>query len=134
MGFWDLGFFDVFRFWLERREKRTEVRVRVHAAFGGPSGSLCYYVNVLNASPERDVTVTHVWFATEPRVDFVNPMRPLPTRIAPRDQWETWIEVARVPSAAPAVYRLARAQLADDRVVESVERENVPPAGMIPGA
>jgi hypothetical protein len=130
-----LGFFDVFKFWHERREKRTDVRVRVHEAAINDSGGWtpCYFVNVLNASPEREVTVTHVWFETDPPVHFVNPDRPLPARIRPRDQWETWIEAARVPAVPPGVLGLARARLADDRVLHSVAREDVPPVGMIPG-
>jgi hypothetical protein len=130
-----LGFLDLFKFWHERREKRIDVRVRVHmAVINDQASTVCYFVNVLNASPERAVTVTHTWFATDPPTHFVNALRSLPARIAPRDQWETWVEISRVPAAPPEVFRLARVQLADDRIVESAERENVPPVGMIPGA
>ena len=130
-----VAIFDLLKFWDAKREKRIDVRVRVHMAFLNDSNATpCYFVNVQNVSPEREVTVTHVWFATEPQVDFVNLMRPLPVRIPPRDQWETWLEIASVLAAPPEVYELARVQLGDDRVVKSVERQNVPPAGMVPGA
>jgi hypothetical protein len=130
-----IGFWDLIRFWDEKREKRTDVRVRVHAAWlNDPARSLCYFVNVYNASPEREVTVTHVWFETTPPVHFVNPGRPLPIRIAPRDQWETWLEVDRVPATPPDVYELARARLADDRTITSIERRDLPSAGAVPGA
>ena len=130
-----VGIWDLLKFWDEKREKRTDVRLRVHVAeLNDPGRTICYFVNVLNASPEREVTITHTWFATEPPVHFVNSARPLPVRIAPRDQWETWVPVGQVPAQPPEVYELARVRLADDSVVNSVERQDVPPAGMVPGA
>ena len=130
-----MAIFDLLKFWDAKREKRTDVRVRVHMAIlSDANATPCYFVNVKNASPEREVTVTHVWFATQPPVHFVNTKRPLPVRIAARDQWETWLEIASVAAAPPEVFELARVQLGDDRVVKSVERQNLPPAGMVPGA
>lgn len=120
--------------WIDRlRQRRTEVHVRVHAAFFGGLPPAYYFVNISNASPEREVTVTHVWFETQPRKHILEPTRQLPARIAPRSQWETWIPVAQVPARPPEVFRLARVQLADERIVESIERESLPEVGFIPG-
>jgi hypothetical protein len=52
---------------------------------------------VLNASPERDVTVTHVWLDTEPQVQVLT--KALPTTITPRAQWETFLALADVPGS-----------------------------------
>jgi hypothetical protein len=79
------------------------------------------------------VTITHTWFVTDPPRHFLNAMRPLPARVPPRDQWETWIPVEQVAATAPEVFKLGRVQLADDSVIESVERTNVPGAGTVPG-
>jgi hypothetical protein len=121
--------------WIDRRrQRRTEVHVRVHRAWLlAPDQIDCYFVNVWNASPEREVTVTHVWIATQPRVQVLT--KRLPTRIAPRAQWETFVPVAELPGSPPDVdvFRLARVQLADDTVIKSDRRENVPPAGFVPG-
>ena len=111
------------------------MRVRVHEALlvTAPGQPPCYFLNVWNASPEREVTVTHTWFATDSPLHFVNASRPLPARIAPRDQWETWIPTAELKATTPEVYGLGRVQLADDSVISSVERTNVPGAGTVPG-
>ena len=129
-----MGFWDALRFWDDKRERRTEVHVRLHKAYRLGDPTEYYFVNVLNASPEREVTVTHVWFATDPEQHILNPERPLSARIAPRDQWETWYPVSLVPAAEPEVWMLARAQLADDTVIVSTQRADVPAVGHIPGA
>jgi hypothetical protein len=130
-----VGLWDAIRFWDTARQRRTDVRVRMHRAhlLNTPGQPECYFLNVWNASPEREVTVTHTWFATEPLRHFLNAQRPLPARIAARDQWETWIPVAEVAAEPPEVYTLGRVQLADNTVVSSVERTNVPGAGAVPG-
>jgi hypothetical protein len=120
--------------WIDRRrQRRTEVHVRVHRALLLNPPIECYFVNVLNASPEREVTITHVWFDVEPELHVMT--KPLPARIQPRSQWETFAPVRDVVGdhSDEAVFRLARVRLADDSVVRSVPRENVPPAGFIPG-
>lgn len=89
-----------------------------------------YFLNVFNASPERDVQVTHVWIETEPKVVVMT--KPLPVDVKAGRQWETFVEVAALPAGATGIERLGRVQLADGKVVESVARENVPPAGAIP--
>jgi hypothetical protein len=85
------------------RERRTEVHLRVHQAFRVGDPTAYYFVNAYNASPESEVTVTHVWFATDPEQHFINTERPLPARIAPRAQWETWCPVSAVPAQPPEV-------------------------------
>ena len=130
-----MSIWDAIRFWDDKRRQRTDVRVRVHRAFllNAPGQPECYFMNVLNASPEREATVTHTWFATNPPLHFVNALRPLPARIPARDQWETWVPITEVAATIPDVFRLGRVQLADDSVIESVERTNVPSAGTVPG-
>jgi hypothetical protein len=120
--------------WFDRlRQRRTEVHVRVHrAVLLNPRQVECYFINVWNASPEREVTITHVWLATAPEVAVMS--KPLPQRIAPRSQWETFVPVGNVPGALSDedVFRLARVQLADDSVIRSVKRKDVPPVGYVP--
>lgn len=88
-------------------------------------------LNVQNDSPEREVTVTHVWIASDPPVHAdAKPLHQV--RISPGAQWETWIPVASVPPGTGNVEHLARAQLGDDRVIKSVPRANVPAAGHVP--
>src|SRR6187401_327834 len=55
-----------------------------------------YYVNVTNASKQRDIVVTHVWFETDPRVDI--PDEELPVRLPYSQPWETSVAVDKVPA------------------------------------
>ena len=110
----------------------ADVQVRVHRGFlltdhRTPS---CYFVNVMNRSRVSEVTATHIWFETDPR-KHVLMRRPGP--IAPLSQWETWIEADELPFSLVLYEWLARVRLADDRVIESVPRTDVPEVGYVPG-
>jgi hypothetical protein len=116
---------------LELRRRRVSVHLRIHrAAFVGRPASDAWFLNIWNASPERSVQVTHVWI--ESSAGHIPALaKPLPAVIDPDRQWETWIEVARVPDRD--VFHAGRAQLADGTVISSGPRDDVPPAGMVPG-
>lgn len=98
-----------------------------------PAQADCYFLNIYNASPEREVTITHIWLDSSPRVQVLT--KPLPVRVLPRHQWETFVEAAVVPGnlSDDDVFTLGRCQLADGTIIESVKREDVPPAGFVPG-
>lgn len=112
---------------------RRKVRVLCHRAYLSPSTE-CYFVNVTNLSPSRDIEITHVWFDCQPRIDVLNPERPLPKRLRPDEPWETWIEVQRLPSSAGNnVYTMARVRLSNGRIIKSKFNRDVPNAGYVPG-
>ena len=113
-------------------DDENEVRVRVHRAFlySDPRTPSCFFVNVFNASSVRETTVTHVWFETHPRT---HALARKPGRVAPLSQWETWVEADALPFSLTRYEWLARVQLADGRVIESVPREDVPEVGYVPG-
>jgi hypothetical protein len=54
------------------------------ASFGGETtmtvDSDNYYITATNASHDRDIVVTHIWFDTSPRVDAID--SDLPVRLA----------------------------------------------------
>jgi hypothetical protein len=120
----------------KRHQRRRRVRLTVHTAYlidgaGNPIGPDHYYVNVTNASPERDITVTHVWFDTAPQAHIVDPA--LPRRLQYAQPWETAIPVAQVLTAPDKALWLARCRLSPDgKVVKSRPAENVPPIGTVP--
>jgi hypothetical protein len=116
---------------LERR--RTDVQVRVHRAFllNAPGQPEAWFVNVLNASPSRAVGITHVWIEMEPPMHVVT--RKPPSRLAPDEEWETWIETGALPPGTGDLTTLARVRLTTGRVIKSVARRDVPPAGFVPG-
>lgn len=122
-------------------QARRKVRLTVHRAheLAGVDASTRqpilgrenYYVTVTNASPQRDVVVTHIWLDTTPPVHIHDPA--LPVRLRYSAPWETVVAVDEVPAPDEEVPWLARCQLApDDKVVKSRPRENVPPFGAVP--
>jgi hypothetical protein len=110
---------------------RRSVKVRVHHASLLPlPGVPAYFVNVLNDSPRREITVTHVWFETKPPVHVLT--KPLPKAIAPGREWETWARDDELPNDTPNTETLARVRVGGWKVIESELRTDVPDAGYVP--
>jgi hypothetical protein len=64
------------------QQGRRHVRVIVHRAFFQvPGAPECFFIKVTNLSSSRGIEVTHIWFATEPRVNVLNQARRLPARL-----------------------------------------------------
>jgi hypothetical protein len=124
---------DLTRSW---QQNRRRVRVLVHTAdfMGNPGNPQPYYfVKVTNLSNQREVEITHVWFATHPRVDMLNPARPLPARLRLDETWEGWIAADTLP-VSPRTERLARVLLSNGKIVKSRLNRTVPPVGYVAGA
>ena len=119
-------------FWDRVRQRRVVVELRVHRGWfpSAPERGECYFLNIKNSSPEREVTVTHVWVASHPPVHA--PVESPSPRIKPGGQWETWVSAGDVPAGTENVEWLGRARLGDDTELRSVPRHDVPPAGYIP--
>jgi hypothetical protein len=118
--------------WADRRR----LRLTTHRAFflnrdGQPTGPEHYFITATNRSRSRDLTITHMWLATDPNVDIID--ESLPVRLRPDERWETFVEVERLPIATREVaFSLARAQLSTDTVVSSTRNWNVRPVGTVP--
>jgi hypothetical protein len=122
---------------LDQRRRRTDVRLRVHRArltilHGRPLATPvdAYFLNVWNASPERQVQVTHLYVET-PDGQISVLTKPLPQTITAEHQWETWLPVAHVPAGVDVV-EAARATLSTGAVIESEPRLDVPASGAVP--
>jgi hypothetical protein len=120
---------DLWRGWQQQRRK---VLVLVHTAVFLPGSPKQYFMKVTNLSRSREIEITHAWFETEPRVDILNPDRPLPARLRLDETFETWIPVGSVP-AVPDVERLGRVRLSNGKVVKSRLNKDVPPVGAVAG-
>ena len=125
-----LWFADLLRSW---NQNRRRVRVLVHKAYFQGNPQAHYFIKVTNLSDHRDVEITHVWFASTPRVDMLTQARPLPARLRPDQTWENWVPADLFSATAP-VTRLGRVQLANTKVVKSRLNRNVPPVGFVAGA
>ncbi len=111
------------------------VKVRCHRALLLPNGPECYFINVRNASPQREVEVTHVWVVGDTEIHILNPARPLPRRLKPEESWETWIPLNHLPEKIREnAYSLARVRLSNDKVLHSVRNKSIPAAGFVPGS
>jgi hypothetical protein len=88
---------------------------------GQPSRD-CYFIALRNVA-EADVLVTHVWFECEPRALVDRRQRRLPKTLLPGESWETWFEVARLPTAVrDHAFDLARVRLASGTVIKAERR------------
>jgi hypothetical protein len=114
--------------------KRRDVRVLVHAAMHLDTEQICFFVNVTNLSPARDVEITHVWLDDRARLPVFNAERPLPRRLRPDESWETWLPWVHVPpdllSTALASFRV---RLSTGATIKSSPNRDVPHIGDIPG-
>jgi hypothetical protein len=92
----------------------------------------CFFINMTNLSPNRPLEVTHVWFDTDPRIEIINPERPLPKRLKRDESYETWIEVAALPDVSD-LERRVRVRRSNGKVVKGRRNDDVPPRGEVPG-
>lgn len=115
------------------QQRRRHVRVMVHRAFFQvPGAPECFFIKVTNLSSSREIEVTHIWFATEPRVDVLNQERRLPARLRLDETFETWIPVSAVP-AVRHVGSKVRVRLSNGKVIKSKLDKHIPPLGNVAG-
>ncbi len=113
---------------------RRRVRFSIHTATFVDDVRPAFFLNVTNLSQDKEIELTHVWFATSPPVAALPPERPLPKRLKPDETWETWIYLSEVPGAFEgSVVEFARARLSNGREIKAVENTDVPPIGTVPG-
>ncbi|MFG2785806.1 hypothetical protein ACGFY7_49320 [Streptomyces prunicolor] len=89
-----------------------------------------FFIKVTNLSPQREVWVTHIWFATEPEKHLLDPRHPLPRRLGLDQTFEMSIPVSEVPSGVD-LERRVRVALSSGDVFSSRLNENVPPVGFV---
>ena len=130
------GLFD----WIAERlwrafSARRRLRLLVHHACFSATGQACYFLNITNLSAQREVVVTHVWFALEnDEVHAKVSDRPLPKRLEPDETWETWVEADRLPAdLGEKIFTLGRARLSSGPIVKSRKNKTVPSEGSVPG-
>jgi hypothetical protein len=90
-----------------------------------------FFIKVTNQSRERDVVITHVWFNSDPPTYLINPYRPLPARLSPSEQYETWKAVDDVPD--PKGEWLVRVKLSSGKVIKGRPNRGVTPQGEVAG-
>lgn len=94
------------------------------------SPEVCF-VTVTNHSKGQPVTITHVWFATDPNVEVLDPR--LAKTLQSSEVWETWCPMSQLHGAT-GVERLARVKLSTQRrPIKSHRDRKVRPEGLIPG-
>jgi hypothetical protein len=129
--------------WARRlHQSRRRVKLTVHRAIlQGPIAMVgdtildiqtdSYFINITNASRDRDIVITHVWIDSDPAVQVHDPA--LPLRLQHSAPWSTSVAVEDVPADPDAVPWLARCLLSpDDKIIKSRPNRNVPPSGVVP--
>ena len=105
----------------------------VHRAFFQlPDAPECFFIKVTNLSSSREIEVTHIWFATEPRVEVLNQERRLPARLRLDETFDTWIPLSAVP-AVRHVGSKVRVRLSSGKVIKSKLDKHIPPLGYVAG-
>jgi hypothetical protein len=111
-----------------RRRRKVDIRVGVHRGLAGPHRADAYVITVLNLSPERSVTIAHVWLEAVVKMPVLT--RRLPVTVAAGEQWETWIEARELPPGTTDVEHRVRVVLDDDTVIALASRGAVSPTGV----
>jgi hypothetical protein len=126
----------------DAQQRRRKVNLTVHRAdLQGPIFARgdqivdiqtdSYFINITNASHDRDIVVTHIWIESEPPVHIHD--ADLPLRLQHSALWSTSVAVEEVPADPEAVPWLARCRLSPDgKVIKSRPSRNVPPFGTVP--
>jgi hypothetical protein len=99
--------------------------------YGGEGEVVRYYfMKVTNLSSNREIEVTHAWFAGADR-ELLMTRRPLPRRLAPDETWEGWLNAATLAHVSN-VERAGRVLIAGrKKPVRSRLNRGGPPIGHI---
>ena len=100
----------------------VEVTVR-QGWLWGEDEQKCYSVLVQNPLSSPTVHVSHVYFATEPRLSVLEH----PMRLGPGGHWEIAVPANTIPAASGDVRRLVKTELSDGTLVESRPGRDVEP-------
>lgn len=121
------------RLW-EMVSGRRRVMLMVHHAYFTQTRRSCYFLNVTNLSRDREVEITHVWFAADSQIHAQTHDRPLPKRLRPDETWETWVEAESLPSdLGEKIFTLGRVRLSNGQEIRSRKNKRVPSQGTVPG-
>ncbi len=113
---------------------QRKVRFTVHRAVFFKNGNECFFLNVTNLSPSKEIEITHLWFEGERQFAVTQKDRPLPKRLKPDETWETWIKTSEIPlEIRNAPFEKARLRISTGKVLKSKENISVPSSGSVSG-
>ncbi len=125
-------------------QNRRKVRLTVHRAdlqdpvyamvggrFIGGGTTDSFFINITNATRDRDIVITHIWIESDPPFHVHDDA--LPLRLQHSAPWSTSVPVEDVPADPERVPWLARCRLSpDEKIIKSRPSRNVPPFGTVP--
>ena len=117
-----------FIIWFIRRicQRNDVPKVLVHGAYFLNNPIPFYFVKVQNRSLKRDFTITHIWIEeNKKKIHILNNNTPLPYKLHPSDEWETWIEENKV-NDHKNVYKNVKVKLSNEKILESHQNKKVP--------
>lgn len=113
--------------------KKTKVLVHQASFINSNDSKTYYFIKVQNRSLKNPVTITHVWVRgkTE-QLHLLNQDRPLPRKLEPSDEWETWIDTDSIIDKRN-IYKNVRVKLTNETILRSKHNKKVPSVGSISG-
>lgn len=107
------------------------VQVLVHKAYFLNNRVQHFFIKITNATRDVDIEVTHVWYKNDP--ENVHILRiPLPKRLKPSEQFETYVPVADIPEHDD-VFQRFRIKLSTGEEFTSQQNVDVPSIGFVAG-
>ena len=93
-----------------------------------------YFFKIANLS-KGDIEVTHVGMdCGEDYIEAHPDERPLPKRLKPDEEWETWIEFDKLPNwIHDNPFPHGRVRLTTGRIIKTKRAKNIPPKGEVAG-
>ena len=114
---------------LQAWDARTVLKVLVHEAIFVGQSIPFYFIKVINCSPEKVLTITHIW-VEENRKKIHILSNPLPYTLDKSDVWETWIAKELINDHIN-IFKNFRVMLSDGKICKSKKNLNVPSAGFV---
>ena len=117
------------RLTVHRADLQNPVYAMVGDAIIGGGTTDSYFINITNASHDRDIVVTHIWIESDPPIHIED----IPPRLQHSTPWSTSVPVEDVPADPERVPWLARCRLSPDgKIIKSRPSPNLPPFGIVP--
>ena len=118
--------------------KKPNILVRVHTAYFNNIMELShepyYFINILNIDKSRDIVISDIRCHHWPKNTTVyQSERPLPVKVTPGEQWETWISLDKIGKEAYEDFYITFSTDKRTYTCRSTRRTNVPNSGTVPG-
>lgn len=112
---------------------RRRIRVLVHRGVLEDNQKEAFFITITNATLDREIEITHVWFNSNPKVQVVRADRVLPKKLKPNETWDTWLPVNKLPLGYhPYAFTMVRVRLSNGSLAYSEQNLTPTEKGTVP--